>query len=173
MARKVLYVPESTTTDKLVKVTRFRNDTRTTLSVAASSVIWSGSFTKEYDANTSWILMEGMLPGTNNYSDQCGVYAMLNGADTNNDTPRYRGIHYSGVNEDQPWARFIMYVHRIIDNTDSLQELNAGSRTWSVGWSTRNGSSGDRPFEIWNPNASDDARNQQYGSIMAIYEYLY
>ena len=173
MARKVLYVPEASVTDKLVKVTRFRNSTRTSLNNAASSVIWSDNFTKEYDANTSWILMEGMLPGTNNYSDQCGIYAMLDGANTNNDTPRHRGVHYSGVNEDQPWARFILYVHRIIDNTDSTQELNAGSRTWSVGWSTRNGSSGDRPFEIWNPNSSDDGRNQQYGSIMAIHEFLY
>ena len=173
MARKVLYVPETNVSDKLVKVTRFRNNTRTPLSDSSSGVIWSGSFTKEYDSNTSWILMEGMLPGTNNYSDQCGIYAMLDGANTNNDTPRHRGVHYSGVNEDQGWARFILYVHRIIDNTDSAQELNAGSRTWSVGWSTRNGSSSDRPFEIWNPNSSDDSRNQQYGSIMAIYEYLY
>lgn len=173
MARKVLYVPDSTVSDKLVKVTRFRNDTRTNLSDSSSSVIWSGNFTKEYDANTSWILMEGMLPGTNNYSDQCGVYAMLNGANTNNDTPRHQGIHYSGANADTGWARFIMYVHRIIDNSDSAQELGAGSRTWSVGWSTKDGGTGNKPFETWNPNASDDGRNQQYGSIMAIYEYLY
>lgn len=173
MARKVLYVPETTVTDKLVKVTRFRNDTRSNPTIGASGVLWSGSFTKEYDANTSWILMEGMLPGTNNYSDQCGVYAMLDGANTNNDTPRHRGVHYSGANADTAWARFILYVHRIIDNTDSAQELNAGSRTWSVGWSTKNGSAGDRPFEVLNPNASDDTRNQQCGSIMAIYEYLY
>ena len=173
MARKVLYVPETTVTDKLVKVTRFRNSTRTALGDSSSGVIWSAQFVKEYDANTSWILMEGMLPGTNNYSDQCGVYAMLDGANTNNDTPRHRGIHYSGANADEAWARFIMYVHRIIDNTDSAQELNAGTRTWSVGWSTRSGSAGDKPFEVWNPNSADDARNQQCGSIMAIYEYLY
>jgi hypothetical protein len=173
MARKLLYVPEQIVSDKLVKVTRFRNDTRTALSDSSSGVIWSGSFTKEYDANTSWIIMEGMLPGTNNYSDQCGVYAMLNGANTNNDTPRHHGIHYSGANADTAWARFIMYVHRIIDNSDSTQELGAGSRTWSVGWSTKDGGTGNKPFEVWNPSSADDGRNQQYGSIMAIYEYLY
>ena len=91
MARKLINVPETTVTDKLVKVTRFRNDTRVNLSNGASGVIWSDQFVKEYDANTSWILMEGMLPGTNNYSDQCGVYAMLDGANTNNDTPRHKG----------------------------------------------------------------------------------
>ena len=85
MARKLINVPESGPSDKLVKVTTFRNNTRTNLSDSSSSVIWSAQFVKEYDANTSWILMEGMLPGTNNYSDQCGIYAMLDGANTNND----------------------------------------------------------------------------------------
>ena len=173
MARKLFNVSESSSSDKLVKVTTFRNNTRTALNDSNDRVIWSGSFTKEYDANTSWILMEGMLPGANNYSDQCGVYAMLDGANTNLDTPRHHGIHYSGANADTGWARFIMYVHRIIDNADSAQELGAGSRTWTVGWRTRSGSSGDKPFEIWNPNSSDDSRNQQYGSLMSIYEYLY
>ena len=173
MARKLFNVSESSSSDKLVKVTTFRNNTRTALNDASSRVIWSGNFTKEYDANTSWILMEGMLPGANNYSDQCGVYAMLDGANTNLDTPRHHGIHYSGANADTGWARFIMYVHRIIDNADSAQELGAGSRTWTVGWRTRSGSSGDKPFEVWNPNSSDDSRNQQYGSLMSIYEYLY
>tara|TARA_Y100000592_G_scaffold55179_1_gene86854 strand:+ start:1923 stop:2444 length:522 start_codon:yes stop_codon:yes gene_type:complete len=173
MARKLFNVSESSSSDKLVKVTTFRNNTRTALNDSSSRVIWSANFTKEYDANTSWILMEGMLPGANNYSDQCGVYAMLDGANTNNDSPRYHGIHYSGANADHGWARFIMYVHRIIDNSDSTQELSAGSRTWSVGWHTRNGASGDKPFEVWNPNSSDDSRNQQYGSLMSIYEYLY
>lgn len=172
MARKLFNVSESAS-DKLVKVTTFRNNTRTGLSNSSSSVIWSAQFVKEYDANTSWILMEGMLPGANNYSDQCGVYAMLDGANTAVDTPRHHGIHYSGANADQGWARFIMYVHRIIDNSDSAQELGAGTRTWSVGWSTRDGGSNNRPFEVWNPNATDDSRNQQYGSLMSIYEYLY
>ena len=149
MARKLFNVSESSSSDKLVKVTTFRNNTRTALNDSSSRVIWSANFTKEYDANTSWILMEGMLPGANNYSDQCGVYAMLDGANTNNDSPRYHGIHYSGANADHGWARFIMYVHRIIDNSDSTQELSAGSRTWSVGWHTRNGASGDKPFEVF------------------------
>jgi hypothetical protein len=173
MARKLLYVPDDSVQDKLVKVTRFRNDTRTNLSDSSASNIWSGNFTKQYDANTSWILAEGMLPGANNYSDQCGVYFNLDGANTNNDSPRHRGVHYSGVNENNGWARFILYVHRIIDNSDSAQELAAGSRTWYVGWSTRNGSTSDKPFEVWNPNSSEDGRNNQYGSIMSIYEYLY
>jgi len=173
MARKLLHVPETTVTDKLVKVTRFRNNTRAGLSDGSSGTISSGSFTKQYDANTSWILMEGMLPGAGTYSDQCGIFAMLNGADTNNDTPRHRGVFYGGSNGGQVWDRFILYVHRIIDNSDSTQELGAGSRTWSVGWSTKSGGGGNKPFQFLNPNTSDDNRNQQYGSIMSIYEYLY
>tara|TARA_B100000902_G_C27164912_1_gene840675 strand:+ start:526 stop:1047 length:522 start_codon:yes stop_codon:yes gene_type:complete len=173
MGRLLLNSQESIVSDKLVKCTRFRNDNRASLGDASNGTIWTGNFTKQHDANTSWILMEGMLPGASNYSDQCGVYAMLDGASTSNDTPRHRGIYYSGVNEDQPWARFILYVHRIIDNSDSTQELDAGNRTWTIGWKTRNGNSGNKPFKIWNPNNNEDNRMNQNGSIMSIYEYLY
>lgn len=173
MARSILNPPAVGSTDKLVNVTRFRNDTRTNLSDSANGTIWSGSFTKLYDANTSWILMEGMLPGSRAYSDQCGVFAMLNGANTNNDTPRHHGICYGIADADTGWARSILYVHRIIDNSDSTQELGAGNRTWSVGWYPRDGGGGNKPFQVWNPNSADDGRNNQYGSIMSIYEYLY
>ena len=173
MARKLLYVPEQTVPDKLVKVTRFRNDTRSGVGMSANGTLMTGNFTKQYDANTSWILMEGMIPGGKNYSDQCGILAMLDGADTNNDTPRHHGVYYSGSNGGAVWDRYILYVHRIVDNTDAAQELNAGSRSFRVGWYPKNGDSGQRPFEVVNVNSTDDGRNQQYGSIMSIYEYLY
>jgi hypothetical protein len=175
MARNLLNSTSTTTTtgDKLVNVTRFRNNTRTGLSDSSNGTIWTGSFTKQYDANTSWILMEGMLPGARAYSDQCGVYAGLDGMSTSNDSDRHKGVWYAGVDQGDIWARFTLYVHRIIDNTDAAAELASGSRTWTVGWKTRSGSSGDKPFQIWNPNSNEDERNQQYGSIMSIYEFLY
>ena len=175
MARNLLNSTSTTTTtgDKLVNVTRFRNNTRTSLSDSSNGTIWTGSFTKQYDANTSWILMEGMLPGGVAYSDQCGIYAGLDGMSTGNDSDRHKGVWYAGVDQGDIWARFTLYVHRIIDNTHAAEELASGSRTWTVGWKTRSGSSGDKPFQIWNSNSSDDGRNQQYGSIMSIYEFLY
>ncbi len=173
MARKLLYVPDQTVSDKLVKVTHFRNNSRFGVNTAGTGSLMTGNFTKTYDANKSWILMEGMIPGGKNYSDQCGIFAGLDGMDTNNDTPRHQGVYYAGSNGGAQWDRFILYVHRIIDNTDSTQELGAGSRSFTVGWKAKNGSSGERPFEICNPNSADDNRNQQYGSLMSIYEYLY
>jgi hypothetical protein len=173
MARNVLNVTTTTAAEKLVKVTHFRNNSRTGLSDSGDSTIWSGSFTKQYDENTSWILMEGMLPGGVASSDQCGVYAGLDGMSTSNDSDRHKGVWYAGVDQGDAWAKFILYVHRIIDNTHASQELAAGSRTWSVGWKTRNGSTANKPFQIWNINSSDDGRNNQYGSIMSIYEFLY
>lgn len=172
MARRVLNTPASVS-DKLVNVTHFRNDTRASLSDSSNGVLFTGNFTKLYDANTSWILMEGMIPGGQAYSDQCGVYAGLNGMNTSNDAPRHHGICYAGADDGSVWARFTLYVHRIIDNSDSTQELASGNRTWTAGWYPKNGSSTDKPFVIMNINSSDDARNQQYGSIMSIYEFLY
>ena len=174
MARRIIGTPAAAASgDKLVKVTHAWNNTRTSLSSSGETTLWSGNFTKEKDANTSWILMDGMLPGAVNHSDQCGVFAGLDGYDTNNDATRHHGVYYAGVNNGSGWARFIWQVHRIIKNDDSTQELGAGSRTWSVGWSPKDGQSGQHPFARWNPNSGDDARNNQYGSIMSIWEYLY
>lgn len=174
MARRIIGTPETpASSDKLVKVTHFMSSGRAGVSDSGNGTLWSGSFTKEKDANTSWILMDGMIPGAIAYSDQCGIWAALDGKDTNNDTPRHHGVYYAGANSGSSWARFLLYVHRIIKNDDSAQELNAGSRTWTIGWMTRSGSSGDKPFAVMNPNSNEDSRNNQYGSRMAIWEYLY
>tara|TARA_S200000501_G_scaffold309197_1_gene299006 strand:- start:1092 stop:1613 length:522 start_codon:yes stop_codon:yes gene_type:complete len=173
MARKIIGTKTAIERDKLINVTHFWNINRNSISTSSNGTLWTGSFTKLKDATESWILLDGMIPAVQNYSDQCGTFAELDGADTNNDAPRYEGIYYGGVNESNNWARFILQVHRIIKNDDSTQELGAGSRTWKIGWYPRNGSSGEKPFGIINPNSSDDARNNQYGSYMSVWEYRY
>ena len=174
MARRIIGTPAAQASgDKLVKVTHAWNNTRSVVGGQGEYIIWNGNFTKEKDAATSWILMDGMLPGSVHASDQCGVWAGLDGYDTNDNAPRHHGIYYAGANNGSGWARFIWQVHRIIKNDDSTQELGAGSRTWNVGWSAINNSNGEHPFGRWNPNSSDDDRNNQYGSIMSIWEYLY
>ena len=173
MARKILGTKPAIERDKLINVTHFYRNDRAQVSNSADGTLWTGSFTKLKDATESWILMDGMIPGTRNFSDQCGAFAMLDGADTNNDTPRHHGVYYAGANSDNDWARFIWQVHRIIKNDDSTQELAAGSRTWRIGWYPRSGSSGQRPFHHQNPNSSDDSRNNQYGSHLTIWEYRY
>ena len=173
MARKIIGTPPAIERDKLINATHYWMNGRTSVSNSSNGTLWTGTFTKQKGANESWILMDGMIPGTNNYSDQCGAFAMLDGADTNNDTPRHHGVYYAGANSSNGWARFIWQVHRIIKNDDSQQELAAGSRTWTIGWYPRNGSSGEKPFEIMNPNSSDDSRNNQYGGHLTIWEYRY
>ena len=174
MARRIIGTPPSAAaSDKLVKATHFYNNSRTTLSTYSNYTFWTANFTKEKDANTSWILMDGMFPGAQNYSDQCGIWAGLDGMDTNNDTPRHHGVYYAGVNDGAGWAKFILQIHRIIKNDDSAQELDAGSRSWSVGFTPRDGGGGQRPFGVWNNNSNEDGRDHQHGSIMTIWEYLY
>ena len=174
MARRIIGTPPAQASgDKLVKATHWYNNTRTDISTHAEYTFWTANFTKEKDANTSWILMDGMLPGASNYSDQCGVFAGLDGMDTNDDTPRHHGSYYAGVNDGAGWAKFIWQIHRIIKNDDSAQELAAGSRSWSVGFSPRDNGGGQRPFKVWNPNNNEDGRDNQHGSIMTIWEYLY
>ena len=175
MARKIIGTKPAIEKDKLINVTHFYNTTRVVDpgGYTSAGTLWTGSFTKLKDATESWILLDGMIPGSSNYSDQCGIYAMLDGADTNNDTPRHHGVYYAGVNEGNAWARFTLQIHRIIKNDDSTQELAAGSRTWTIGWSTRNSEGGNMPFRTMNINSSDDERNNQYGSYLSIWEYRY
>ena len=173
MARKIIGTKPAIERDKLINVTHFWNNNRADVSDSSNGTLWTGSFTKLKDATESWILLDGMIPAVQNYSDQCGTFAELDGADTNNDAPRYEGVYYGGVNESNNWARFILQVHRIIKNDDSTQELGAGSRTWKIGWYPRNGSSGEKPFRVINPNSNEDSRNNQYGSYMSIWEYRY
>ena len=145
MARKIIGTKPAIERDKLINVTHFWNNNRADVSDSSNGTLWTGSFTKLKDATESWILLDGMIPAVQNYSDQCGTFAELDGADTNNDAPRYEGVYYGGVNESNNWARFILQVHRIIKNDDSTQELGAGSRTSKIGWYPRNGSSGEKP----------------------------
>jgi len=174
MARRIIGTPPAQASgDKLVKSTHFYNNSRTSVNLSGEVTLWTANFTKEKDANTSWILMDGMLPGASNYSDQCGAWAGLNGYDTNANATRHHGVYYAGVNDGSGWAKFIWQIHRIIKNDDSTQELAAGSRSWSVGWGPKDGQSGQRPFGMWNPNANEDGRDNQHGSIMTIWEYLY
>tara|TARA_B100001989_G_scaffold68618_1_gene46607 strand:- start:584 stop:1105 length:522 start_codon:yes stop_codon:yes gene_type:complete len=173
MARKIIGTKPAIERDKLINVTHYWRNDRQSVNTSSNGTLWTGSFTKQKSATESWILMDGMIPACNNYSDQCGAFAMLDGADTNNDTPRHHGVYYAGANSSNGWARFIWQVHRIIKNDDSAQELAAGSRTWTIGWYPRNGSSGEKPFQTMNPNSSDDNRNNQYGGHLSIWEYRY
>jgi hypothetical protein len=149
--------------DKVLKVTSYVNSTNTSLSDGASGTIWSLNVTKDFASGDSDLLIFGALYGRGSYSDFCGVYAHIaNSTSTGTDGSAYYDIGYNGESASRPC------IIRI--QGKRFESLGVGTHTLTIGWSTRNGSSGDKPFPVWNPNSGNDARQHQQRSNIVVYE---
>ena len=79
---------------------------------------------------------------------------------------RYDGIIFTHYNTDQVSNGQIKVSWHI----DAYYDTSAtGSQAIEIGWSVANGGS-DRPGQVWNPNAADDARSRQFSSDVTIFE---
>tara|TARA_Y100001970_G_C14248317_1_gene869902 strand:- start:319 stop:1074 length:756 start_codon:yes stop_codon:yes gene_type:complete len=141
----------ATVTTKVIGATRFHNNTRTSLPNQANHVWWSVSHTKT--SSTSFLFVQGQATMQGSYSDQIGEYVEYNSV------KNYSGIRHNmygdGVSTD--W------------NSYHANNLAAGTYDLKLGWSVANSSS-QRPADMWNPNASDDARDHQTGTEMIVWE---
>jgi hypothetical protein len=155
---------EAEGTARIVKTTYHTNNTRTVLPATNSHTFWSVSFTKTHGASESYIRIHGTMYGHDNYSDFCGARCDVDGAGRNTDGDAYKGVAYSGGNDNNEGFQF--NINKIVTG------ISSGSHTVNVGWTTRNGSSGDKWADVWNPNSSDDDRQHQSGSTLWIEEVL-
>jgi len=171
MGRSILNLPESSTSDKLVKVHYHKYNTRHALSGGANGIIWrTAAFTTTTSDAT--FIVTGQIWGRYHASDHCGVYCQLvdnsganvvsGAADT--DGARYRGIGYAGVNAAQSWAKFLLQWHQVYTG------ISPGTYKILIGWSARNGSGGEQPFTNYNINNTDDVRSKQHDSTCEIWE---
>jgi len=148
----------------LLKQSHFVNESRVTFSDSNAGVIWSVTVNKEFDSDFSELVLFGQLVGHDNYSDFCGIYAHIPGATTlSTDGTAYKDISYVGGNADGETFNVVLTGKR-------FSNLNAGSHTLTIGWSTRDGGTGNKPFVVWNPNSTDDARQHQTRSQLYIQE---
>lgn len=139
-------------------------DTRTTISTGATGTFWQYSFTKLYDASTTDIIVNHFLIGHENYSDVCGFYSHISGSTTTSTdgTAYYDAGYIQNQNNNDPQMSFNLGKR--------FESLGAGSHTWELAWSTRNGSTSDKPWVVTNPNHNDDVRCHQQGSSVLIFE---
>lgn len=153
----------SWTYSKVLKVSHFVNSTNTSLNDSSSGTIWSVNITKDYGSADTDLVVFGALIGRGSYSDYCGVYAHISGStSTGTDGSAYYDIGYNGESASRPC------IIRI--QGKRFESLGAATHTLTIGWSTRNGSAGDKPFPIWNPNSGNDARSHQQRSNLVVYE---
>jgi len=149
---------------RLVKQSHFVNSTRVGLADSNAGTIWSVDIAKEFGSTVSELVVFGQLVGHDNYSDLCGIYAHIPGSTTlSTDGTAFMDISYVGGNADSETFNIILTGKR-------FSNLNEGTHTLTIGWSTKNNSTTDKPFVVWNPNSTDDARQHQTRSQLYVQE---
>ena len=142
----------------------YENSTRTSISNSNSTVLWSFSVTKLFSASSSDLHLYFRMPGDDYVSDNVGIYAHIaNSTTTTTDGTAYKDLAYL-QSADASSQQIILCKGKVFES------LDAGSHTLSIGWNTRDGSTSNRPFKIWNPSSSDDARQHVSSSTAVVYE---
>lgn len=145
-------------TGAIIGTTIVRTNTRTSVSAAASSTLFSGSFTKI--SSTSQLIAFCNVFGAQYSSGNSGVGMNIDGSSWD------YGVAYQ---YDGAWSSTTQTT--IIVGMSRWSGISAGSHTVGFGWNTINVES-NRPFAILNPNSSDDSRNQQMASSIILYEVI-
>ena len=159
-ANGVEFVNSPTLPGQVINTTYYYNNNRYAFSNSADYVIFTTTFVKQRSSANSYILAQGIGKIFTTWSDFSGVYTDITTASdsgwnhTTNDSKAFSGFARSDDGQQLNWA-----LHKVFD----YSAVGAGTHTFEMGWRTRNGSSGDRPGEVWNPNSSDDARTHATG----------
>tara|TARA_B100002019_G_C21247609_1_gene589284 strand:- start:1171 stop:1737 length:567 start_codon:yes stop_codon:yes gene_type:complete len=136
-----------------------QNGTRSTVSTSGEATLFGDTFTKlrsDTDIFTTCTVF-----GCDYESGNCGVGMKLNST-----------WHFGcGYQYDGAWSGTIQTT--IIIGTGYWSTPPIGSTTIYFGWKPVNGSTGERPFAIFNPNTTNgEARNQQFISSIVVYEVM-
>lgn len=135
-----------------------RSSARTSISVAQSGILFSGTYTKILGALDSYLIIRSSIFGAQFSSGNCGTGVRVDSTWDYGAAYQYDGA-WSGTEQTT-----VIWGYHVFTG------FAAGARTVGFGWNTADGSSNDRPFAILNPNSSDDVRNQQMISSMLVQE---
>ena len=136
----------------IIKTSFYMNRSRIVTSSAASASLFSFSFTKR--ESSSILIIDGIIPTRSGYNDGDYYYTDIAGS-TN-----YTGISGNAATEAASFITLLQIYTTI--NT-------SGSKTFSFGWSTANGTS-NRPVNVINPDRNDDGRDWRTATSIVIYE---
>jgi len=134
-----------------------QNGTRSSISASSEATLFGNNFTK-LRSDTD-IFATCTVYGSGYSSGNCGVGMKLNS------TWQFGcGYQYDGS-----WSSTQQTT--IIIGSGYWSTPPVGTTSIYFGWKTAN-SSNERPFNYFNPNASEDARNQQHISSIVVYEVM-
>ena len=136
----------------VIAVTSFTNSTRQALADSANYWLSYGTVVKK--SATSKLVCTESTSGHQNYSGSSGVGVRIG------DVYRYGAMTYeSGGNQKQ------------YTQTHDFGDMGgAGSFTVYWGWKTADGSTGNKPFMVLNPNSTEDDRNPQTSTSIIVWE---
>jgi hypothetical protein len=144
---------DSSKAGKVLNVTTYTNSTRQALTAASS--ITMASFTVNKLSSTSTLVIHGSISGHDEYSGSLQQgWKLGSGTEVN-----AQGISYINLNAQKN----ISTAAVITGHTTT------GSQTMVFRYYAVSGSS-SRPFNIYNPNTSDDNRNAQSSSVFSVTE---
>jgi|SaaInlV_150m_DNA_4_1039716.scaffolds.fasta_scaffold05190_4 hypothetical protein len=142
---------DTDTAGKVLQVAALTHSTRVALSLSANYWDSFGTITKI--SATSKLVVSGTFSGQAEHSGSCGVGIRIN------TLYRYGNYTYATTTNSKNYAI----------NAD-FGAMAAGVHTVYWGWKTGNGGSTDRPFAVFNPNSTDDSRQQQTTSVIIVTE---
>lgn len=180
MARLLLNAPDQTPVGGIIKISKYRDETRQSIgsvqgASGRSQLVNNFTFTKLKGNTTSYILVTGILGGVgmDNYPhigmcctiDQIGYGYNTNASEASSHPagPAGGGVFYCGVNTGSNNEGTLFIVHKSFKTFD----LDAGTHRLDIGW---NSNTNVRPTTYLNPNNSDNARHHQTGSHILVYE---
>lgn len=181
MARLLLNLPETAAAGGIINISKYREESRRTINAVSgatgrSELVNNFVFTKLQDNATSYILVTGVMGGLgmDNYPhigmcctiDQIGYGSSAQPSQVSGHPagPAGGGVYYCGVNTGSNNERTTIIVHKSFKTFD----LGIGNHRLDIGW---NANSNVRPTTYLNPNGtSDNARHQQTGSHILVYE---
>lgn len=137
----------------VIKTSFYMNRSRNVTSSAVSTSLFSFSFTKR--ENSSILIIDGIIPTRNGDNDGDFYYTDIAGS-TN-----YTGISGNATTTDGASFITLLQIYTTINTS--------GSKTFSFGWSSADGTS-NRPVNIINPDRNDDGRDWRTATSIVIYE---
>jgi hypothetical protein len=155
------YTLSGTTTapGRIVNITRWQNSTRTALSTATSTTLWSPGNVNKLIANSKLIIM-GQMPFGRTADGEVGAWWQIGSSGIRRDGIVHTGAAFGTNDVAMKYAWHIKC---------SYTTSSTGNLAVSLGWTTANSSS-RKPGEVWNPNSTEDGRSQQHTSDLMIIE---
>ena len=138
----------------VVAMRHYSNSTRSSLSNSNDGTLWTFTDTKLFGTETDIIVYVNLI-GKDDASGVMGTYIEYGGSRSYSISYTYDTTAYN----------------KMMTGSSKATGIGSGSNTVTIGWNTADSAS-SKPFQVLNPNSTDDTRNHQHVSTAIVYEVI-